>query len=331
MLTFLTTVEHNYTVTGYRNLWGASLRQGVRCLSYELLFCVGSVPNGAYIFTDLDRLPPASLERAGRWFQTMRDHGAAVLNDPRRQLGRRDLLQKFHRDGRNRFNAYRLDERHLARFPVFLRFDSGHGGPESDLIDDAASLEREVALATKGKSRRELIVVEYLDHTEADGRHYKYSHFRIGSRLVFSGMVCGKSWCLKAVEDINDEIVGRELRDSLNHEHDEDLMSCFDAAGVEFGRIDYASIRDQHQSRSRRCLSAGTTTVAGSQSLLSGNQRKPVEFTSDLTGTARDQNAGHGQAGFPPSPFGHAAMAMDPPTYENEYIQTATVAGYFAA
>lgn len=247
MLTFLTTAEHDYTIANYRELWGASLKQGVRCLPYELLFCMGSVPRGTYIFADLDRLSSEDLVRAGRWYQIMRDQGAAVLNDPRRFVGRYALLQKLYRDGRNDFRAYRLEERHLARFPVFLRFESSHTGPLSELLCDAESLEKQIDRFAKTGSKRELIVVEYLDYKEEDGRYYKYAHFRIGPRLIYAGMVCGASWCLKGVEDITDDIVKREQNHSLNHAHDESLMDCFEAAGVEFGRIDYAIVGGQLQ------------------------------------------------------------------------------------
>jgi hypothetical protein len=247
MITFLTTAEHNYTITKYSELWGASLKQGIRSLSYELLFCMGSIPKGTYIFTDLDRLAPKNLIRAGQWYQIMQDHGVTVLNDPRRYVGRFALLQRLYRDGRNRFSAYSLDERHLAKFPVFLRFASGHGGPESELLHNAESLDSEIGKAANRRSKRELIVVEYLDHKEDDDRHYKYSHFRIGKQLIFAGMVCGKSWCLKGVEDIDDDIVERERNHSLCRDNDESLMSCFEMAGVEFGRIDYAIVDGQVQ------------------------------------------------------------------------------------
>jgi len=247
MITFLTTAEHDYTITKYRELWGASLKQGIRSLPYELLFCMGSIPKGTYIFTDLDRLAPKNLIRAGQWYQIMRDQGVTVLNDPRQFVGRFALLQRLYREGRNRFNACSLDERHLARFPVFLRFASGHGGTESELLHDAESLDREIGKAINRRSKRELIVVEYLDHKEDDDRHYKYHHFRIGKRLIFAGMVCGKSWCLKGAEDIDDDIVKREQNHALCRDHDEKLMSCFEAAGVEFGRIDYAIVDGQVQ------------------------------------------------------------------------------------
>jgi hypothetical protein len=245
MVTFLTTARHRYTIDKYLKHWGISLAQGVRVIPYELLFCLGSVSSGTYIFTDMDRLSPKYLKQAARWYQVLKEQNATVLNDPAKFAGRLELLQLLYRDGSNHFNAYPLSQRYEARFPLFIRLDAGHNGPISDLIYDTASLEVEVHKLEKSSQSPEPIVVEYLDYKEADQRHYKYSHFRIGSKLIFAGMVCGQSWCLKGMEDFNEMIEHRELEASQVTIHNKTLMARFEAAGIEFGRIDYAIVNGQ--------------------------------------------------------------------------------------
>ncbi|MGV7221935.1 MAG: hypothetical protein ACQ9MH_10440 [Nitrospinales bacterium] len=245
MVTFLTTARHRYTIDKYLKLWGVSLEQGVRVLPYELLFCLGSVTRGTYIFTDLDRLSPKHLKQAARWYKILKEQKATVLNDPAKFVGRLDLLQLLFREGHNHFNAYTLSHRHEARFPLFLRFDAGHDGPITDLIYDSESLEVEINRLRKSLQSPEPIVVEYLNYKEIDQRHYKYSHFRMGSKIIFAGMVCGQSWCLKGMEDYDDLIEDRELKASEMAIHNQTLMDRFEAAGIEFGRIDYAIVNGQ--------------------------------------------------------------------------------------
>lgn len=242
MITILTTARHRYTIAGFRRVWGASLSHVINALSYERLFIATSVPQGVFVFTDLDRLSSEDLQRAGNWYQLLVEAGATVLTNPARFVGRLSLLRQLHRLGINQFTAFPLEERRKARFPVFLRFAEGHDGPKSELIYDSATLEAEIERRRTHQNGRQLIVVEFLEYGESDDRFYKFSHFRVGPHLIFCGMSCGRSWCRKETEDIDSAVIEREIRASSSTKHDNTLMQCFEAAGIEFGRIDYAIV-----------------------------------------------------------------------------------------
>jgi hypothetical protein len=242
MITFLTTARHRYTIDGFRRIWGASLSHVIRILSYERLFGERSVQGGVFVFTDLDRLSRDDRQKAAQWYRTLKQSGATVLTDPERFVGRLPLLKQLHRTGINRFNAANLDERHKLELPAFLRYDEGHDGPRSGLIFDRETLEAEIGKPRSGGRGRRLIVVEFLDYKEADGLYYKYTHFRVGRHLIFGGMVCGAAWCLKEARETGAAVLERERQAASNRDHDEELMRCFDAAGIEFGRIDYAIV-----------------------------------------------------------------------------------------
>ena len=141
MITFLTTAKHRYTIDGLRKVWAASLAHHLRVLPYERLFCMRSVPGGVYIFTDLDRLSEKDGERAREWYQILRDAGACVLNDPSCFVDRLELLQRLYAAGKNQFNVYTFDQIDKVRYPVFLRYNEGHDGNQSDLINDRATLD----------------------------------------------------------------------------------------------------------------------------------------------------------------------------------------------
>ena len=242
MITFLTTAKHRYTIDGLRKVWAASLAHHLRVLPYERLFCMRSVPGGVYIFTDLDRLSEKDGERAREWYQILRDAGACVLNDPSCFVDRLELLQRLYAAGKNQFNVYTFDQIDKVRYPVFLRYNEGHDGNQSDLINDRATLDGALKRLKRQADGRTPLIIEFLDYSETDGRFYKYSHFRVGDHLVYGGLACGSSWCVKASEFIEQELLEREIIDGENHQFDQAIMDAFQMTGIEYGRIDYAFV-----------------------------------------------------------------------------------------
>ncbi|MCP4192595.1 MAG: hypothetical protein GY768_18425 [Planctomycetaceae bacterium] len=206
-----------------------------------------SIPGGVYVFADIDRLSTENRKKAGDWYQLIKEAGGTVLNDPLRFVGRLELLQALHQSGFNQFSAYGLGEHDLARFPLFLRYRDGHDGNESDLIHEPATLELEIAKLKAKKNGRQLIAVEFLDYKEQDEHFYKYSHFRVGERLIFGGMVCGSTWCRKLADNLASATVDREIRASSEIKYDKPLMHCFETAQIDFGRIDYAIVDGEVQ------------------------------------------------------------------------------------
>lgn len=242
MITFLTTAKHRYTIDGFRRVWAASLAYHLRVIPYERLFRMRSVPGGVYIFTDLDRLSEQALDTAGEWYQVLKDAGACVLNSPSRFVDRLELLRRLHDAGKNQFNVYTLDQIDQVQFPVFLRYNEGHDGNQSELIHDRATLDSQLNRLKRRAAGRTPIIMEFLDYADADGRYYKYSHFRVGDQLSYGGMACGNSWCLKASQIVEPKVLERENRDGEDHQHHQAIMDVFQMTGIEYGRIDYTFV-----------------------------------------------------------------------------------------
>ena len=112
--------------------------------------------------------------------------------------------------GLNSFNAVTVDHPDAVELPVFLRRESEHEGPISDLIYDRKELDKQITRAKRKFPKRKLIIVEFLDSKESNGLYYKYTHFRLGKKLVFGGMVCGEPWCLKFPYYRGEDAINRE-------------------------------------------------------------------------------------------------------------------------
>ena len=137
MITFLVAAGHRKT---HRRLLTepGGLRVAVRC--YHEILAKRSTTQGTYIFTDFDRLDFWGLELAGEVFRVLTAAGARTLNDPARARQRYALLRGLHNAGINRFGVYRVEADEMPeRYPVFLRNESAHEGPLSDLLPDAES------------------------------------------------------------------------------------------------------------------------------------------------------------------------------------------------
>jgi hypothetical protein len=240
MLFFVTTAAHRYTIDNYRSVWGASLSPAVISLPYERLFCRRALPSATYVFSDFDRLSSRDLERAGVAYSSLKEQGARVYNDPRKYRFRLELLNSLHQIGTNQFNAYEPLNWRMDRFPVFLRRNHGHEGPLTDLLWS----EKDVSEGLLYWSRRysDIIIVEYLDYRDENGRCWKHSRFRAGSSIIPAGIVSGRSWCLKAAELVDEPGLQAESQASQDKSLDAILMQCFQASGVEFGRIDYTLV-----------------------------------------------------------------------------------------
>jgi hypothetical protein len=123
MIFYAVTERHAYTMRSYLQSWGQHLLPHVHLFPYERLLepMELKVPPGTWIFSDVDRLPPAMQEAAIRF----RDRLVGVpgrfrlLNDPARSMHRYELLRTLHERGENAYDVYRLTE---ARMPGATRF-----------------------------------------------------------------------------------------------------------------------------------------------------------------------------------------------------------------
>ena len=245
MIYFLVPRSQDFGIQDYLKLYAPSLAARLEVLCYEDLPQRTSATSGTYIFSALDQLSAGGRRLTGELADQLEQPGAAsrVINHPARTLLRLELLDALHREGLNRHRAVRArDDLTDLRFPVFLREEFQHSGTLSPLLGTRAELDRELGRAVlRGFRLRELLVVEFCETADADGRYSKYAAFVVGSEIIADGLVRGREWMLKAERnELSEAMLLEERRYVLENPHARKLGPIFDVAGVEYGRIDYA-------------------------------------------------------------------------------------------
>ena len=249
MIIVLTTASHDYT---HRVLEGNG-RFALRHMTYERVLTRRRLPRATYLFTDLDRLNFWELQLAARLYAWLRGAGLKVLNDPARVRQRYSLLRTLKDGGFNRFDAWRIeDPRRPApqEFPVFLRTEAAHRGNLTDLLGTPEALEAAVEEAlAKGIPRRDLLAIQYCAQPLRPGLFRKLAAFRVGERMVTTLAVHESRWTAKygemgiaSPEDYADEHAS--IRDNR---YGELLRPAFEAAGIEYGRVDFALVDGRPQ------------------------------------------------------------------------------------
>lgn len=218
----------------------------IQVWSYDRLLRARRLPWATWIFTDMDRLGPWELELAAHCYRELRSHGMRVLNDPARVCHRHRLLKRLKAAGVNRFEVWRTDEATAVdRWPVFLRTESAHRGPLSDLIGNAGQLGQEIekALST-GYPEADLMVVEYCAEPVQEQLFRKLATFRVGDRLVPTLAVHDSHWAAKhgQLGIAGAELYREELASLSENRHADALNKAFEIGHVEYGRADYALV-----------------------------------------------------------------------------------------
>jgi hypothetical protein len=242
MIFFVTTRKHGYTLRHYLDSFGESLRRRFQPMSYGALFRQRSLPAGAYIFADLERLCPRNRDLAGHYWMALSDSGRCqLLNDPARTLLRYDLLEALHRRGFNSFRAYRFAEDLAAvHFPVFLRGEDDHKGGLTPLLGNAAELAAAIRQTRRSwRLRRANLVTEFQDTADASSLYRKYSAFCVGDRVVPRHVFFSRAWMIKSPHLLEPSLLEEERRYVEENPHGDRLADIFAIAGVGFGRIDY--------------------------------------------------------------------------------------------
>jgi hypothetical protein len=234
----------------YLRWWGQALRGRVRISAYEAIDDPAALPDDTYIFGDGERLPPAGRARVDTIRAALVSRGprVRVLNDPRHQLRRRELLAALCARGTNRFKAYGIDApREPMRFPVFVRHVREHTGALSPLLENATALEAAIAqLMATGHDATDLLIVEYLD-TSVDGVFRKYAVLKIGPALLAHHIFFGTEWMVKGSERPSANRVAEDEAFIAANPHAAAVAPIFDLAGIDFGRIDYSLLDGQIQ------------------------------------------------------------------------------------
>jgi hypothetical protein len=214
---------------------GREFRRLIRPLYYDDIRRRSSLPGGAYLFSDIEILDPKPLERIRRVAARMREHGATILNDPSRALGRYALLRRLANEGINDFDVYRVDEhRTPSRWPVFLRGERDHEGRQPDLLRG----EEELA-ARLGRDPSENLIVEHVDVRDDDGLYRKFGACRVADRVFARHLFFDDRWMVKMHEEHPEERRAEERAFVSEFPDRQEVERIFVLAGIEYGRIDY--------------------------------------------------------------------------------------------
>jgi len=245
---FLVPGAQDFGIQDYLHLYAPELAELVGVVHYEDLPRRTSSTSGTYIFSALDQLSAGGMSLVCALAdQLLRaDARSRVINHPARVLLRLELLEALYRDGLNRHRAVRASgDLSGLRFPVFLREEFRHTGAVSPLLHNRAELESAVGRAVfRGSRLGELLVVEFCDTADAQGRYGKFAAFVIGSRIIADHYVIGHEWMLKAEDnEVSETNLMQERGYVLGNPHEAELRRIFERAGVEYGRIDY-SLKD---------------------------------------------------------------------------------------
>ncbi|MEO1195502.1 MAG: hypothetical protein AAFX45_04950 [Pseudomonadota bacterium] len=248
------------TVTTGHNRWTVRpLRRqlakiGIRhdLWTYTQLFSKRRLPRATYVFTDFDRLMPWHIELAARIYLRLKDAGLTVLNDPRQYVPRWAYLRRLHAAGINDFTCWlpMLGE-WPDRYPAFLRTVHAHRSVDSGLLqdEDAARAALEDALG-RGLTLNDLVFVEYAAEPSADGNRYrKFAAYRIGDRVVRALTVTDDDWVAKMGKKgaASDADYAQDLAEHRDYPRADLVATCFDIAGMTYGRIDYGLVGGRPQ------------------------------------------------------------------------------------
>jgi len=243
MIYYLATAQHGYTIRSYLDSWGKALAGRIQVLPYEELSNRDRLPYGTYIFADLERLLPPQIDMAAEaWDQlTWHEDGLNAYNNPACVQRRHEMLCDFHARGWNRFRPYRAAEIHrISRFPVFFRDALQHGGNLTDLLASPEEVNKALRkLVSEGHCPRDLLAVEFCDTRDASGVYRKYSAFMVGEQIIPRTMSFSHRWMIKH-PDLTSPAFVQEARQYVDsNPHEAELRRLFEAARVQYGRMDY--------------------------------------------------------------------------------------------
>jgi hypothetical protein len=250
MITLLMTRKHRKVPRAFVRDWAGALAPRLRLIAYEDLRPSDLAEDGAYVFTDLERLFGHEMALARRIEAQLDRHPLrpAILNRPSRYAGRFGLLERLHAAGINEFRAFRADAVPAdLRFPVFLKRDYEHSAKHMALYGSRAELDaarKRAGLQDRLLPER-LMVVERCDlGVPEGGRYRKYSMMKVGGRQVPRHLLFSQDWVTKAPDLVDAAGVAEEqaflaAAQAPEHPHRAAIEQAFALAGLDYGRIDY--------------------------------------------------------------------------------------------
>ncbi|MGA2400415.1 MAG: hypothetical protein ABSG91_01770 [Syntrophobacteraceae bacterium] len=222
---------------------------------YRYFHANGHVPEGLYVFADLERLSDEALTKAEAARTIIAESGSAVrlLNSPAHTMRRYDVLRTLYEHGINDFNVYRWsDGEWPLKYPVFLRYDNDHAVLSTVLISSREILDYALRhLEESGGLSEHLLITEFCDTADRHGIYRKYSAFVVGNRVFGRNLCFSKRWMVKRASEmkagellVHKEMLVEEEDYVKTNPHADILRKIFSLTRVEYGRIDYSMLGD---------------------------------------------------------------------------------------
>ena len=245
MIYFVVDRAGAFTMRDFVELHAPALAPHVAFVFYEDLPSLTTLSSGTYIFAALDQLTARGTRFVREMIDVLRAPASSsrVLNDPNRVLLRYELLSTLQAKGLNAHGVVRATDRlPNVRFPVFVREESQHNGAITPLLGAREELERSLGRSVlRGYRLSDLLVVEYHETGDANGRYHRYSAFLVGDTVVAREFMVGDEWMLKSHGNAPTEAeIDAELAYVLENPHANAIREIFSVAGIDYGRIDYA-------------------------------------------------------------------------------------------
>ncbi|THF68703.1 hypothetical protein E7T06_15145 [Deinococcus sp. Arct2-2] len=271
------TTLHHLCLEDFLATRGAAFAPRLIPLPYDTAFALKKLPQGTYIFADLERLSCAELSRAAWLWQqlALRGNEIKLLNHPTRVKQRFELLRALRAQGHNDFDVYRLDEHRVpVRFPVFVRSEHQHNAVVSGLIPDAAALEAFLQQWREGgQSVGDSIITEFCGEADERGLYRRYAAFKVGERIIPTDIFFGYGWEVRGMARtfvVDEHTLAAETAYLHGNPHETQLREVFATAQIDYGRVDYGIVNGRIQ------VYEINTNPYIAASPLGGNQRADI-------------------------------------------------------
>lgn len=280
MIVFVVSADHAYTIQKYLQQWvGPEDDRRIQVVFYEEAPWRWLHLPATYLFADIERLAPEEIATAMDYARSLQACGYRVLNPPARVAPRLELQERLFAAGINPFRYWPRSSFERARFPAFLRRANSHTGSLGALIPDAGQLAEQLrALPESDRTAEDLVLVEFCDTRDEQGRYYKYSAMRVGDTLVPRHVLTSLYWMLKQPDILDAHALETERDYVRRFPHREALMNIFNLGGIDFGRIDYSL----HHGAIRVWEINTNPTLMPGRKKLAGSRRELIEETNGM-------------------------------------------------
>lgn len=234
-----------------KRVLGRSFGERVQFISYDRFLNSGKLRSGTYIFSDIERLPLRTAERAAEYWRALENSGIPVrlFNHPIKVMRRFELLRSLHDGNLQEWNVYRVtDLSWPSRYPVFLRRENDHKGAITGLIPNRQELAQEInMLPEKGYCREDVIITEFCDTKDPEGIYRKFGALLIGGKIIPRHLFFRKTWMIKTPEIREEKYLKEEMDYIKSNPHEEAIRNAFKMARIDYGRIDYGMLNGRMQ------------------------------------------------------------------------------------